>query len=184
MGFIFRCLAPTADDTLGPDDVMEVLEAILPAQNKSYNLGLKLKVPRHVLRAIHAKHQSSDVHLRDILEYFVDQIDPRPTWRVIIDALRSPAVNLPRLASRVEAAHFPDPTSTRDVVPETTPTGKTILIPLYLSLSLTTSASDQTASVLQRPPVNMPEREETANLPNPASSVVPGTTPTGKTLIH
>ena len=40
--------------------------------------------------------------------------------RAIVDALRSPAVNLPALAKRVEAAHFPDPTSTSDVVPETT----------------------------------------------------------------
>ena len=35
-------------------------------------------------------------------------------------ALRSPIVNLPALARRVEAAHFPDLTATRDVVPETT----------------------------------------------------------------
>ncbi|CAI8053745.1 hypothetical protein GBAR_LOCUS29368, partial [Geodia barretti] len=37
-----------------------------------------------------------------------------------VEALRSPSVNLPALAARVEAAHFPDSTATRDVVHETT----------------------------------------------------------------
>jgi hypothetical protein len=39
-----------------------------------------------------------------------------------VEALRSPAVNVPALARRVEASHFPDRTSTCDVVPETTDT--------------------------------------------------------------
>ena len=37
-----------------------------------------------------------------------------------MDALRSPIVNLPALARRVEAAHFPDLAATRDAVPQTT----------------------------------------------------------------
>ena len=37
------------------------------------------------------------------------------TWRVV-DALRSPSVNLPQLAIAVEAAHFPD--TTPALVPE------------------------------------------------------------------
>ncbi|CAI8041005.1 hypothetical protein GBAR_LOCUS22788 [Geodia barretti] len=40
---------------------------------------------------------------------FLNQ-EPRPTWRVIVDALKSSAVNLPQLAMTVEAAHFPDTT--------------------------------------------------------------------------
>ena len=43
---------------------------------------------------------------------------------------RSPAVNLPQLAMRVEAAHFPDPTASCDPpLPETTvPTGTYFLM--------------------------------------------------------
>ena len=41
-------------------------------------------------------------------------------WRVIIDALRSKLVDLPALASQLEAVHFPDSTSTGGVVTETT----------------------------------------------------------------
>ena len=122
---MFLSTAPSGNKTLHSDDVMEILEEILPAQNKSYNLGLKLKVPLHVVRAIHAKNQLAEDHLRDVLEEFLKRIQPRPTWRVIINALRSPTVNLSQLANAVEAAHFPDSTSTRD--PETIQRGKPIV---------------------------------------------------------
>ena len=99
---------------------MDVLEELLPAQNKSYELGLKLKLPQHVVEAIHSKELPPDKYLLTVLIKFLQQAEPRPTWRVIVEALRSPAVNVPALARRVEASHFPDPTSTCDVVPETT----------------------------------------------------------------
>ena len=117
--------APAVDETLTPDDAVDVLEEILPAQNKSYELGLKLKLPQHVVEAIHSKNLPPERCLLEVLIKFSQQTEPRSTWRVIIEALKSPAVNLPAvnlpaLAERVQAARFPDPTATRDVVPETT----------------------------------------------------------------
>ena len=98
---------------------MDIYEEILPAQNVSYKLGLKLKLPEHEVESIRkTKSDPSDQLLAVILK-FLKETDPRPTWRVIVNALRSPAVNQLELASKVEAAHFPDPTSTRDVPPET-----------------------------------------------------------------
>ena len=113
-------LAPSGDKTLTPNDAMDIYEEILPAQNVSYKLGLKLKLPDHEVESIHkTKSDPSDQLLAVILK-FLKQTDPRPTWRVIVNTLRSPAVNQLELASKVEAAHFPDPTSTRDVPQETT----------------------------------------------------------------
>ena len=43
-----------------------------------------------------------------IILAFLRQAEPPPTWRAIINALKSPIVNLTALAKRVEAAHFPD----------------------------------------------------------------------------
>ena len=98
--------AQTAEDkTLTPDDAIEILEEILPAQNKSYNLGLKLKIPPHVVKAIHAKHQSTEDHLREVIETFLNGVGSEPTWRVIINALRSPSVNLQQLADTIENKH-------------------------------------------------------------------------------
>ena len=124
---------PAADETLTPDDAADVLEELLPAQTKSYELGLKFKLPQHVVEAIHAKDVTADQYLLRIFIKFLQQVNPRPTWRVIVEALKAPAVNLPALAARVEAAHFPDSTATRDVVPETT-TGMLRSAPLVLVL--------------------------------------------------
>ena len=88
------------------------LEELLPAQNKSYELGLKLKLPHHEVESIHSVYSKPQSRLLHILIGFTNQTEPRPTWRVILEALRSPAVNLPALARRVEAAHFPNPTAT------------------------------------------------------------------------
>ena len=98
---------------------MKVLEELLPAQNQSFALGLKLMLPLHVVESICEVHTQPRDRLLQVIIAFLKQEQTGPTWRVIADALRSPAVNLPLLAKEVEAAHFPDPTSARDVVPET-----------------------------------------------------------------
>ena len=97
---------------------MIILEALLDAQNQSYKLGLRLNLPVREVEAIFTKYLDPCDRLLQIIIAFLRQAEPRPTWRVIVDALRSPAVNLTALARRVEAAH--DLTATRDVVPETT----------------------------------------------------------------
>ena len=113
---------------------MEILEEILPAQNCSHLLGMKLMIPQHVVDAIHSKEMEPERYLLKIINEFLNQVEPRPTWRVIIDALRSPVVRLNQLANEVEAAHFPDTTAIREVVPTTPPkpTGIYILVPLSL----------------------------------------------------
>ena len=74
--------------------------------------------PRDV-EAIQATYQQPKDRLLHIIIAFLNQTEPRPTWRVIVNALKSPVVDLTALASRVEAAHFPHPTATRDVVTDT-----------------------------------------------------------------
>ena len=106
------------EETLKPNDAGRVLEEVLEAQNNSFCFGLRLGLPLHVVEAVHSRYLEPKDRLLHIIIECLRQAEPRPTWRVIVDALRSPAVNLPRLADRVEAAHFPDPTSTRDVLPE------------------------------------------------------------------
>ena len=82
--------------TLTPDDAVEVMEALLPAQNKSYELGLKFN--------IHSTYSKPRSRLLQVIIEFTKQTEPRPTWKVIIDALGSPAVNLKALANTVEAS--------------------------------------------------------------------------------
>ena len=121
--------ATTGDGVLTPNDAVQVVEEILPAQNKSYQLGLKLKLQPHQVENIHSTYANAEERLLRIVILFLNQVDPKPTWRVIVDALKSPLVNLPHLAREVETAHFPDTTSTPF-------TGKIIVLRFHTCLSV------------------------------------------------
>ena len=118
----------TEDVTLTERDAKDILEELQEAMNRACELGLVLKLLPHEVEAIRKTYPDPQDRLLQVILAFLRQVEPRPTWRVIVDALSSPAVNLTALARRVEAAHFPDPTATCDVVPETT--GKSLSVPL------------------------------------------------------
>ena len=101
----------------------------MEAKNQAYLLGLRLKLPLHIVEGICDTQSEPRDRLLQVIIEFLKQVQPRPTWRAIVDALRSPAVNLQHLAMRVEAAHFPDPSAIREIPPETTtPAGMLPLI--------------------------------------------------------
>ena len=77
-------------------------------------LGVMLRLKPFELEAISKMFQDPKERLYRIILTFLRQVEPPPTWRAIVDALRSKAVNLIALAKRVEAAHFPDPTALRN----------------------------------------------------------------------
>ena len=108
------------NETLTPDDAGKILEELLDAQNHAHLLGLMMNVKPRDVEAIQATYQQPRDRLLHIIMAFLQQAEPRPTWRAIVDALSSPVVGLTALARRVEAAHFPDPMATHDVVAETT----------------------------------------------------------------
>lgn len=83
-----------------------MLEEIQEAQDRSYVLGLKLQLPQHVLDGIYEKHSEPRDRLLHILIEFTKHVEVKPTRRAIVDALKSPAVNLPRLAKIYEAAYL------------------------------------------------------------------------------
>ena len=105
------------NETLTPDDAGKIVDELLDAQSHAHLLGYAMKLKHRDVEAIQTTYQQPKDRLLHIIIAFLQQAEPRPTWRAIVDALRSPAVNLPALAERVEAAHFRDP---RDVVAETT----------------------------------------------------------------
>ena len=109
-------LFAAGDETLTPDDLMDIFEELLPAQNQSYTLGIKLRLNPYVLDDIHQNTRRPSDRLLGVIMTFLKNSDPRPTWRVIINALRSPVVGLKVLADQVEAAHLPDTTPTTGTV--------------------------------------------------------------------
>lgn len=89
-----------------PHDPAKVLEELLEAQDQSFVLGLKFNLPLHELQAIHKMHLNPRDRLLHVIIAFLKQVEPTLTWRVIVDALNNPIVNMPVLAKRVERAHF------------------------------------------------------------------------------
>jgi hypothetical protein len=111
--------APTCNEILQKGDLYVIVEALLEAKDKAYELGLRLKLSPDEVKSIRNTYQDPQERLTAIIEYLLKQVEPRPTWRLIVNALRSPLVDLPRLAEDVEAAHFPNSNATHDVLLET-----------------------------------------------------------------
>ena len=97
------------DETLSEDAAIDILDELLEAQNESKLLGRKLNVPKHIVDEIHSpdRHSNARDRLHHVIEEFLKQVEPRPTWRAILDALNSPSINLPRLAQKIETNHSP-----------------------------------------------------------------------------
>ena len=114
-----RAHPATVEETLTPDDASRILNELVEANTKSFSLGLCL-LPTAKVEAIHAQFQNPQDRLTHIIIAFLKQAEPRPSWRAIVNALRSPSVDLTALAGKLKAAHFPDSTSKCDVAPGTT----------------------------------------------------------------
>lgn len=108
-GYISNPTDAALDETLTPDDAADILDELLPAQNQSYVLGLKFRLPQSEVESIQETYSKPRNRLLQILIEFLKQAEPRPTWRFIVEALRTPAVNLPALASKVESTHSGPP---------------------------------------------------------------------------
>ena len=105
--------APAVDETLTLKDAKKILEELVEAQNHSSLLGLTLNVRPDDIKATEERYSNPRERLLHIIIAFLNQAEPRPTWRVIIDALKNPVVNLTALAERMKTAHFPDPAAIR-----------------------------------------------------------------------
>ena len=90
---------------MSQNDDVEIVEELLPAKNQSIFLARKLKIPDHTVETIHKEHADQKERLYRVIQEFLKQVEPRPTWRVILDALRSSIVDLPRLAEEIERRH-------------------------------------------------------------------------------
>lgn len=85
-----------AASELSKNDLVTVRGALLPAAIKWYDIGLELLIPPDTLDTIQSdKNDKSSLCLREMLKICLDK---KPTWKMLIDALRTPAVNDQSLA--------------------------------------------------------------------------------------
>ena len=132
--------ASSGRGALTPDDAGMILDELFETQNKSINLGLALKLPLHKVEAIQEQYQTPSDRLRQVIIEFLRQGD-RPSWRIIVEALKNPSVDMISLATRVEEAHILNQVCLCVCMCEGAPTGCDIYKGYRLSIHLKTSFS-------------------------------------------
>ena len=90
---------------LTANDAIDVYAEILEVQNKSYELGLNLKLPVYEVDRIRSMNADPRSRLLQVIIESAKQLEL--TWSSIISALKSSAVNEPLLAAKLEAKHCP-----------------------------------------------------------------------------
>ena len=76
--------------TFDQDEVIDIVECKLDAKNKSQFLAEKLKLPKHIIDEIHKKQHSEALEwLYEVIHEFVDRLEPRPTWGLILRSQNS-----------------------------------------------------------------------------------------------
>ena len=113
------------DQQLAVDDARLLVDELLEAQNTACLLALELKIVQYDIDALDKQYPVPKDKLYRVIVLFL-QRNPKPTRRIIVNALKSPKVKLLALARTIEENHLPAST------PET---------------SLASSASPSTSSV-------------------------------------
>ena len=92
---------------MNQDDFPKVVREILEVQTKSKTFGRVLGLPKVTVDSIHQQNSDPQELLFGIIDEFVKQVEPSPTWRVIVEALRDPLIGHPRLAQEIEHTYCP-----------------------------------------------------------------------------
>ena len=91
-----------------------MLEEVLDVAADWYNLGLKLKVRTGRLNCIRAEFNTPEDQLREMLNAWLTTGES-PSWKTLIDALRSKMVGASQLAATLETKYCPVRRSELDV---------------------------------------------------------------------
>lgn len=82
-------------------DMSDVLESVWEARTKWYNIGLKLGIAPDTLDSIESTSQNPDKCITTMIKNWLRDGKPKPTWKAIDEALRSPMVGYGQLADKL-----------------------------------------------------------------------------------
>ena len=116
------------DEILSREDVAFIVEKIIGVQAKSELLGRRLKVQSYRVDSILQQYKDPQNQLFHIIDEFVRQVEPKPTWRTILEALGGPLIREASLAQEIQKNLFPDDTSS-GAVSESSESQCTVLQP-------------------------------------------------------
>ena len=83
------------------NDLPQVIRAVLDARDEWYYIGLELKIDAGSLNAIRNdnRHSVQDCLLA-LLQKWLNNDEPKPTWGALKEALKSPLVNKAQLIAK------------------------------------------------------------------------------------
>ena len=90
------------DTTLTRRDIIRVAEELFDVRNNSRTLGLVLGLEKSV---VDVEYRRLTDQLLQVIAEFLERKEPRPTWGVIVNALRSPLIGMHALAEEIEAKY-------------------------------------------------------------------------------
>lgn len=93
--------------------VYELNEELIDVKYKSKNLAILLKLPPSTVDAIHEGKCIIRSPFTNVVMQFIRH-NPRPTWRIILKALRDPQMSDFVLASKIESQLHSTPTGMND----------------------------------------------------------------------
>ena len=89
--------------SLSIDDLKVLHEKLFDVSNKWYNIGLQLLLNADTLDNIKSNCGSSTQDcLLEVLKKWLRRVNPYPTWKTIVDALKSIVVGEEKLAQKLE----------------------------------------------------------------------------------
>ena len=84
-------------------DLRTVRNEIHDARTKWYDIGIELKVDVSTLKNIESTYTDSKDCLREVLTGWLKAVDPKPTWKALVDALNTRVVDEHKLAADLDA---------------------------------------------------------------------------------
>lgn len=99
---VSHCYVGDLDTVMDLNDAIDILQELDEVKADSEVLGHLLRVPRVLLYSFRQEYIDPQDHLLHVIDEFLKGVDPKPTWRVIIGALRHPQLRYRKLAEEIE----------------------------------------------------------------------------------
>ena len=90
------------DKTLNKDDATDIVRRLLDLQSKAKTLGRLLKLSKATIDVTPQPTSDPQAPLFFVIDEFLKQVEPRPTWRFILNTLRDPLFGEHSLAQEIE----------------------------------------------------------------------------------
>ena len=94
-------------------DLSTVRNALHDVRTKWFDIGVELKVKISTLKSIETKYHGDDKDcLREVITEWLKAND-HPTWKLLVNALKTRVIDEPRLAAELEAKYCSCPTESK-----------------------------------------------------------------------